>query len=212
MPKPTPRRRTSMLRILLMLSAALLMCPLYAKQPMCSPPPKPSTADVSSARLRSDVEALVALSPRDVNHPAGNHAAALFVRDAFVAAGLAPELETFTSDGEEFANVVARVGPKDGPRVVVGAHYDACGARPGADDNASGVAALLELARLFAADPPTGSVELVAFANEEPPHFGRDSMGSVHHAEKLANEHVDVRAMLCLEMVGYFDDAPDSQT
>jgi hypothetical protein len=103
-------------------------------------------------------------------------------------------------------NVIARFGGNDGPLVVVGAHYDVCGAQPGADDNASGVAGLLELGRLLSACPPDGPVELVAYSTEEPPYFGSEQMGSAVHASSLREAGVDVTAMICLEMIGYFVD------
>ncbi len=212
-PTKKPRPRPNPLRILAMLAAILGPAAFYAKQPVFADRGTNRAVDSSPEHLRSDVEALVALGPRDADSHEGNDRAAVFVRDAFVAAGLEPTYQSFevASSSHVSRNVVARIGPSEGPRVVVGAHYDACGALPGADDNASGVAALLELARLLAKDPPAGPVELVAFANEEPPDFATPGMGSVHHAAALVGEGVEVKAMICLEMVGYFDDAPDTQ-
>jgi Zn-dependent M28 family amino/carboxypeptidase len=82
---------------------------------------------------------------------------------------------------------------------------------PGADDNASGVAGLIELARLLGAQPPPVRVELVAFSLEEPPYFGSTGMGSSVHAESLRKQNIRVKAMFSLEMIGYFSDAPNSQ-
>ena len=105
------------------------------------------------------------------------------------------------------------LGPTEGPRIVVGAHYDVCGDTPGADDNASAVAGLLETARLL--QPPsaqlTHRVDLVAYPNEEPPYFATEHMGSAVHAKALHDAGVVVRAMLCYEMIGYFRDEPGSQ-
>ena len=70
---------------------------------------------------------------------------------------------------------------------MIGAHYDSCGDTPGADDNASGVAGLIELARVLAANPPEQAVELVAYTLEEPPYFRTDNMGSYRHAQALAS-------------------------
>ncbi len=97
-------------------------------------------------------------------------------------------------------------------RVVVGAHYDSCGDTPGADDNASAVAGLLELARMLKGCRPDCTVELVFYANEEPPFYGTEHMGSVHHARFLSAGNVPVRAMVCLEMIGFFSDEADSQS
>ena len=96
---------------------------------------------------------------------------------------------------------------------MVGAHYDVYGNHPGADDNASGVAGLLETARLLHQRQPRlrYRVELVAYPNEEPPYFATEDMGSYMHAKSLHEAGVPVRAMLCYEMIGYFRDEPGSQ-
>ena len=96
-------------------------------------------------------------------------------------------------------------------RVVVGAHYDTAFGLPGADDNASGVAALLEIARALAKHPPEGRVDVVAYCLEEPPFFGTDAMGSYAHARGLHDQGVAIKAALVLETLGYYDDAPGSQ-
>jgi Zn-dependent M28 family amino/carboxypeptidase len=107
--------------------------------------------------------------------------------------------------------VIARFGPDEGAATVVGAHYDSCNDTPGADDNASGVAGLLELGRLLVAHPPRKPVELVAFPLEEPPYFRTQSMGSMQHAKSLRAANRELRFMVSLEMIGYFSDAPGSQ-
>ncbi len=110
-----------------------------------------------------------------------------------------------------YRNVLAHFGPATRERIVVGAHYDAAGPFPGADDNASGVAALIELARLLGETPPSIHAELVAYTLEEPPHFTSPAMGSAVHARSLKARGIAVRAMIALEMLGYFTDAPGSQ-
>jgi Zn-dependent M28 family amino/carboxypeptidase len=109
--------------------------------------------------------------------------------------------------GQLYRNVIASLGPATGPLLVVGAHYDSFGdfgPNPGADDNASGTAGLLELARLLHGRSLRQRVELVAYANEEPPWFGSPWMGSTVHARSLRGQ--DVRGMICLEMIGYFTE------
>src|SRR4029450_5906024 len=108
-------------------------------------------------------------------------------------------------------NVLAQFGPETRERIAAGAPYDAAGPHPGADDNASGVAGLIELARLLGKNPPPVHVELVAFTLEEPPHFTSPAMGSAVHARSLKRRGVAVRAMIALEMIGYFTDAAASQ-
>jgi hypothetical protein len=121
--------------------------------------------------------------------------------------------QDFIADGKKYENVIASLGREQGPRFVIGAHYDVHGDLPGADDNASGVAALLELARLLApVYPARGTrLDLVAWANEEPPFFGTPGMGSSVHARRLAASGVRVLGAVSLEMLGYFSDEPGSQ-
>ena len=95
--------------------------------------------------------------------------------------------------------------------IVVGAHYDTVTGTPGADDNASGIAGILELARLLADEPFDMSVQFVAFALEEPPLFRSRFMGSYVYARSLKRTGKSVEGMICLEMIGYFTDEPGSQ-
>jgi hypothetical protein len=97
---------------------------------------------------------------------------------------------------------------------VVGAHYDVCGEQPGDDDNASAVAAVLELARLLERHRPDVAhrLELALWPLEEPPNFRTPAMGSAVHARRLADGEVPVGGMICLEMLGYFSDRPGSQS
>jgi hypothetical protein len=111
-----------------------------------------------------------------------------------------------------FKNVIASFGPKDAPRIIVGAHYDVCDRQQGADDNASGVVGLLELARLLKGQTLKNRIDLVAYSLEEPPYFRSELMGSFVHAESLSKQKVSVLGMVCLEMIGYFKDEPKSQT
>ena len=95
--------------------------------------------------------------------------------------------------------------------VVVGAHYDTVFGCPGANDNGTGVAVLLELARGLAASKPQRTIRLVAFANEEPPFFLNKSMGSRVYAMAARERQEDIHAMLALETMGYYSDEPGSQ-
>ncbi|HEY6125223.1 MAG TPA: M28 family peptidase, partial [Steroidobacteraceae bacterium] len=102
--------------------------------------------DVDARALESHVRMLaVTLHPRSVDNPPNLDRAADYVLAQFNATGAATEQQLVEADGRQFRNLIARFGPLDGPVVVIGAHYDSCGDTPGADDNASGVAALLEL-------------------------------------------------------------------
>lgn len=123
------------------------------------------------------------------------------------------EEQKYLVDGSEYKNVICSFGSPDAERIIVGAHYDVCGIQPGADDNASGVAGLLELARLLKSrnEDLKYRIDLVAFTLEEPPNFRTENMGSAIHAKMLYDNKIKVRAMLSLEMIGYFSDKPKSQ-
>lgn len=177
--------------------------------------PAPNTRLAS--RLRSHVEALCAFDPPRCWGSEGLSDAGQWVHEQLRdAAGSASRQEYQAGiDGppQLVWNVLARIGQDKGPLRVVGAHYDAVAGTPGADDNASAVAVLIELARLLAQAPTLagGPVELVAYTLEEPPAFLTHDMGSSIHAARLRASKVPVEGMLSLEMVGYFDKSPGSQ-
>lgn len=125
-----------------------------------------------------------------------------------------PVEQTFSVSGNEYKNIILSFGPVDAPRIVIGAHYDVCNEQAGADDNASGVAGLLELARLLAAGNPDAwkyRIDLVAYTLEEPPFYGTANMGSAVHAKYLYDNKVPVKGMISLEMIGYFRDEKHTQ-
>jgi Zn-dependent M28 family amino/carboxypeptidase len=113
----------------------------------------------------------------------------------------------------QYKNVICSFGPADGERIIIGAHYDVCEIQPGADDNASGVAGLLEIARLLKSQQENLKyrVDLVAYTLEEPPNFRTENMGSAVHAKMLHDNQIKVKTMICLEMIGYFSDKRGSQ-
>ncbi len=162
--------------------------------------------------LEAHVRFLTEREPaRDWSHRESLVQVAEYIGKAFEAAGARVEMQEFEASGECYQNVRGFFGPEIGERLIVGAHYDVAGELPGADDNASGVAVLIELAHRLESEALAVPVELVAFSLEEPPFFRTESMGSAVHARSLATEGVDVLGMINLEMVGYFSDEPDSQ-
>lgn len=100
---------------------------------------------------------------------------------------------------------------RPGEVVVVGAHYDSVMNCPGANDNGSGTAAVLELARLLRDQRLARTVRLVAFVNEEPPYFQTGNMGSLVYARRARERGEDIVAMLSVETIGYYSDVPGSQ-
>ena len=165
-------------------------------------------------RLRRHVQTLAGeIGERNVTRPAALAAAARHIETGFAAAGHAAGRQRYVVSGVECANleVVLRGRRWPDQSIVVGAHYDTVAGSPGADDNASGVAALLELARLFGDERFGRTLRLVAFVNEEPPFFYRGEMGSQVYARAARRRREDIRLMVSLEMLGYYRDAPGSQ-
>lgn len=204
----------SLLRIALIVFLILAAFAWAVRQPVWSSkkaPPGRLRAD--PVRLERHVRFLAeTVAPRDVRHPENLERAARYLAEAFTAAGARVELQPVPLESWTSVNVVARFGPETGRPWIVGAHYDAFGdfgGNPGADDNASGTAGLLELARLFGSRRPVAlgePVELVAYTAEEPPYFASPAMGSAVHARSLAARGVRPQGMICLEMIGYFSD------
>lgn len=164
-------------------------------------------------RLRAHVDALAGdIGERHLGRPRALERAVEYVCAALTDCGLDPERQEFTAGGARVCNLDAAVGDAaGGPLVIVGAHYDTVPGSPGADDNASGVAAALEIARLLTAVPARGRVRCAFFVNEEPPWFQSDDMGSLRYARRLRAQDAEVAAMLSLESIGYYDHAKGSQ-
>jgi hypothetical protein len=158
-------------------------------------PPLSGEDRALSLRLRLHVATLAANERNtDLESAAG------YIEAAFTRVGLAPQSHYFKSAGRRVRNIEAGSGS-----IVVGAHYDTVPGSPGADDNASGVAVLIELAAMKV------PVRFVAFANEEMPYFLGPEMGSWAWATRARERGERIRAMFSLEMLGYYRDAPGSQ-
>ena len=192
-------------------------------------PIQSTPAAVDSAMLQAHVRKLsIDLYPRSFDQFKRLEGAANYIQDQFQSTGARVAVQNVVVEGVTYKNVIARFGPETGAVIVVGAHYDShadtqrglgspngvslSSHTPGADDNASGVAGLLELARLLGKQPQKRAIELVAYTLEEPPHFRSEHMGSVWHAKSLKAARRDVTLMLSLEMIGYFSDEPNSQS
>lgn len=176
-------------------------------------PPLTAEQRAMSRRLRAHVNKLAGeIGARHGEAPGAYAAAGDYIAAAFRQAGLQPYFEPFGDRGQ-YRNVVAEIDgvSRAAGIIVVGAHYDTVAETPGADDNASGVAVMLELARVFAARPLRQGLRLVAFANEEPPHFLTRDMGSLYHAGRSAERGDMIRLMISLEMLGYYSSEPGSQ-
>ena len=164
--------------------------------------------------LKRHVGALAgAIGERNVWRDGSMAAAAAYIRKTLEAAGYAVNVQPFTSRGVSVNNLEAVLPGNALAKeiIVVGAHYDSVTDSPGANDNASGVAAMLELARLLAGTSLPRSVHFVAFANEEAPFFYGDEMGSNRYAARAQAQGARIEAMLSLETIGYYTDQAGSQ-
>jgi Zn-dependent M28 family amino/carboxypeptidase len=125
------------------------------------------------------------------------------------------ERQKYTADnGNEYENIIWSYNIDKKERIVIGGHYDVCGNQKGADDNASAVAGVLELAHLVDSLKPNlpYRIDFVSYCLEEPPNFRTTNMGSYVHAKSLIDKQITVKSMICLEMIGYFSDKPNSQS
>jgi hypothetical protein len=211
----TERRRRIirfMLLVVLILLLLLIVSWFWITQPLLSGGKPSPERTVDPSRLQEHVRKLsIEFSPRDESHIENLDQAAAYIKDQFSQTTALVSEQPYRVQGKSYRNVIAQFGPESKERIVVGAHYDVAGPLPGADDNASGVAGLIELARLLSRQQPPMRVELVAFTLEEPPYFRTTAMGSSVHAESLRQQNIQVRVMFSLEMIGYFSDAPNSQ-
>ena len=202
-----------LLLICLGISGSLVTFWVVVTQPMFrfrEEAPELSAAD--PARLEVHVRKLSeTFSPRSEMHTENLNLVADYIRMEFRQTSGKVSDQCYEVQGKTYCNVSALLGPETGERIVVGAHYDAFEGHPGADDNASGVAGLIELAHLLDRRPLSMGVELVAYTLEEPPHFYTQNTGSAVHAASLKQEGMEVRMMVSLEMIGFFSDADNSQ-
>lgn len=166
-------------------------------------------------RLRTHVDTLAeVIGPRHLGRPKELAAAAGYIEREFAALEDAVERQTYYIDDGSATNlIVERRGQRQPDSIIVlGAHYDSVPSTPGADDNASAVAVLLEVARLLHGRVGQRTIRFVAFTCEEPPHFYTFEMGSQVYARRCRQRSESILGMLCLEMVGYYSDEPNSQS
>ncbi|HEY2143278.1 MAG TPA: M28 family peptidase [Candidatus Udaeobacter sp.] len=192
--------------------------------------------------LRTDVQKLAGeIGERNMRHYPQLNAAADFIENSFSSAGLHLRRDSYDVRGQACHNIEAEIparsqgaasaeataakapvspgrrslgegGTPPPPIILIGAHYDSVFGSPGANDNGSGVAATLAIARRFAGKAPEHTLRFVAFVNEEPPYFLSDEMGSSIYAGRCKARGDKIAAMISLETIGYFSDAPHSQT
>jgi Zn-dependent M28 family amino/carboxypeptidase len=184
-----------------------------ALPPLTGSPGYGETMDRQEIRQRLEAHLRhlsVTLGDRSVSRPGNLKAAEDYVFQNFTALGYAPRRQAFRYQGEVVANVIA--GDEDpGGYYILGAHFDTVAGTPGADDNASGIAVLLEAARLARNLTPPKPWAFIGFTLEEPPAFSTPAMGSRVYAQGARRQQARILGMLCLEMVGYYSQTPGSQ-
>ncbi|MCO4747047.1 MAG: M20/M25/M40 family metallo-hydrolase [Proteobacteria bacterium] len=175
-------------------------------------PPLTAVETERVERLAHDIETLaVTIGERNLaNAPHALEEAEQFIAQSFGELGYEVRREPYTVEAVEVANLVAEL-PGSDEIVVIGAHYDSAPGTPGADDNATGVAAMLALATELRDAKPTATLRFVAFTNEEPPWFHGPEMGSRQYATAARERGDNVVAMLSLETLGYYRDEPGTQ-
>ena len=163
--------------------------------------------------LRASVQKLAGeIGERNLWHYSQLNAAADFIEDSFSHAGLRTRRESYDMHGQACHNIEAEIPGTHHEILLIGAHYDSVFGSPGANDNGTGVAATLALARRFTHKKPEHTLRFVAFVNEEPPYFLSNEMGSFVYAGRCKARDDKISGMISLETIGYFSDAPHSQT
>ena len=168
----------------------------------------------NTERLYKDVEFLTEINPsRNYLNLDSINKVVEYIKEEFQQMGVSSIEQKWMARKNEYSNIIASYEPLKSKRLIVGAHYDVFGDQPGADDNASAVAGLLETARMIFKNKPEldYGIDFVAYCLEEPPFFGSELMGSYVHAKSLKDNNVEVIGMICYEMIGYFSDEPNSQ-
>jgi Zn-dependent M28 family amino/carboxypeptidase len=144
------------------------------------------------------------------NPPALNQVAA-YIQNEFSKYADHVSVQTFMVNGIEYRNIICSFDTLHEERIIIGAHYDVCGDQDGADDNASGVVGILELAKLLKGKKLSSRIDLVAYSLEEPPYFESENMGSYVHAKYLKENKIKVRGVIAFDMIAYFSDEKNSQ-
>lgn len=160
------------------------------------------------------VEFLTTINPpRNYANIASLNKAADFIANKFASYGLKHSFQNYAVKSREYKNVIGIINEHIEKRIIIGAHYDVFGEMPGADDNASAVAGVLECAKELSKikDNLNIRVDFVLFSLEEPPYFYSRQMGSYVHAKSQLFDKQNIELMINFEMIGYFTDEPNSQ-
>jgi len=173
------------------------------------PPLTPQEAEIAG-NLRRHV---IAVASREHNmlHPAALEAAARYIEETLASFGYDVKPQPYEAEGGRVRNIEASAQGTRNEAIIVGAHYDSVVGSPGANDNGSGVAAALELARLMRDGGHRRTLRFVWFVNEEPPYYLGDDMGSRRYVKLIKARGDAIAGMFSLETIGYYSDERGSQ-
>ena len=177
------------------------------------PPETPDESFICS-ELQLHIETLtVKIGERNFEHYDKLNAAADYIEQSFMQSGLSVQRQTYSIKDKVYYNIEAEKKGLYQPDqiIIVGAHYDSAHGSPGANDNGTGIAGVLSLARAFSTESPSRTIRFVAFTNEEPPFFWSKKMGSYVYAKRCKEQKESIIAMLSLETIGYYSDEENSQ-
>ena len=174
--------------------------------------PREQLSYVDTTRIKNDLSEIVNLEKsRNYKNIEMLNKVANYIKTELGKVCDSVAYQSYNVGNSEYKNVIASIGMKNKERIIIGAHYDVFGNQDGADDNASGVAGLLELARLLSKETLKYRIDFVAYTLEEPPFFRTKEMGSYVHAKYLFDNQISIKGMICLETIGYYDETPNSQ-
>ncbi len=206
----------SILLVIILIAAYLIYSIVKIRfAPTVVMPGPESAVSGESRQLYSHVEHLsVRIGSRSIYEYSKLEETKRYIVSCLESFGYTPELQKYSHDGQVFSNIIVSMAGKTRPDeiVIVGAHYDTVFGTPGADDNASAVAMLLEMSRLLKGFSPGRTIRLVFFVLEEPPSFMTEHMGSYVYAKEAKAKNENIKAMICLEMIGYYFDKKGGQT
>ncbi len=188
---------------------------VFPRQPFTGPLPPPTDEDIQLGRRLNAHITAIASRPRNLRYYKDLEAAATYIEHQLHGYGYAPSLQEFVVEGRPVRNIEVEIAPRDSSAqstIIVGGHYDSPDDSPGANDNGTGVAAALELARLLSDLKPTRTrLRLVFWVNEEHPYGKTPAMGSWQHAKRLSESGEKIQGAIALETLGYFSNQPGSQ-
>lgn len=207
-------KRSGILSVLLLLAVAIgWRMMLYTPGSSFAGAVTPGPEDLSSELRRHVVALAEGIGERGTYKPEAYIKARDYIADQLRAMGYDPKFQTFTARNVECSNIEVTVPgtTKANEIFIIGAHYDTVQDSPGANDNTSGIAGMLSLARILKDSHPARTIRFVAFAEEKPPSFQTQTMGSMVYAQACKDRNDSIVGMFSLETIGYYSDAPGSQ-